>query len=310
MTTIVCVPIHRIKCKVHVDQGRAWTAVEELVLAAIAQQPASIAELSHASKLPHQIIAYAIARLMRFRFAAVEVAEGGEARFTASSFGRTAIESGDPLPFFPKRITRHIGITVDRVTGQVFSVRDVRLIRKRDLEELQKRKDRRTLVLDVTGAELSAGHDAMFERLAAFVERGQEEMLAYVDASTVSIWSNTEYMAVSVEDGICLDLPVGTSADLRDAVLATAADSSGRRHISIPYAGRETDDPVRTAISCQFSSDDIVIGGSQKQLLTELISTANRRVIVHSTFIGKDCVEELLAIMHQACARGVLIDLL
>ena len=101
MTTIVCVPVHRIKCKVHVDQGRAWTAVEELVLAAIAQQPASIAELSHASKLPHQIIAYAIARLMRFRFAAVEVAAGGEARFTASSFGRTAIEAAIPCRSFP-----------------------------------------------------------------------------------------------------------------------------------------------------------------------------------------------------------------
>lgn len=309
MSTLVCIPVHRIKCKVHVDQGRAWTPVEELLLLAVARRARSLAELAQVSNLPHQIVASAVARLMRFRFVVVTSGDG-EALFTASPFGRTAIESGEALPFYPKRTSRWVSLVIERATGRVRAARDVHRVRPRDLSSSHGSNRRRTLVLNVTGGDVDAGHETMLGRLAGFVTRGREEKLAHIEAGTVATWSD-EFIGVTVDNGTCRDLPEMAGAELRRIVLDAAADRSGQNTLSIAYSGPQTVAPVSRAVACAFAPEDIVIGGSaQRQLLSELIAGADRRLIIHSTFIGREHVEALLPLFRDACARGVTIDLL
>jgi cardiolipin synthase A/B len=56
MSVLVCVPVYRVKSQVLVEEGRAWTPVEELILWAISGRALSIAELVSEANLSHQIV--------------------------------------------------------------------------------------------------------------------------------------------------------------------------------------------------------------------------------------------------------------
>jgi cardiolipin synthase A/B len=88
---------------VAIDKGRGWSDIEELVLWSMARRSKTISTLAEETGLPHQIIV--AARLMRFRLLEVSI-EGGRATFRASDFGFKAISSGNPLQFFPTRMSK------------------------------------------------------------------------------------------------------------------------------------------------------------------------------------------------------------
>jgi cardiolipin synthase A/B len=256
VSVLVCIPVYRVKCQVLVEEGRAWTPVEELILWAISQRARSIAELVSEANLSHQIVVSAVSRLMRFRFAKVTVVDGVH-KFAASAFGAKAVKSGDPLPFFPKRGEVWISFVVERVSGRLLRGRDVRRVRVRELERLQRSpKGRRTRVLAVTGEALDIGHDAMVARIAQLVTRGREEKLAGIVAGTAAM--TNEYIGVMVENGLVRDLPEQAPQKLRRAVLAAAGNTVSGPTFSIPYAGPAPSIAAPKPVNCDFSPDDLV----------------------------------------------------
>lgn len=309
MSKLICVPVYRVKCQVLVDEGRAWTPVEELILWAISRRPLSIAELVSESNLSHQIVVSAVSRLMRFRFAKVTVV-GGVHKFAASAFGSQAVTSGEELPFYPHRNELWISFVIERVTGRVIWARDVRRVRERDLEGLRRgARARRTTILAVTGEALDVSQDAMVGRIAQLVTRGREEKLAEIVAGTASM--SSEYIGVTVENGVIRDLPERASNKLREVVLAAAGSKDRGASVSVPYAGSAPSIAMTAPVSCDFAPEDIVIGGSaQGALLKDLLTKAGSRVVIHSTFIDADDFEKLLPDIKSACRREVIIDVL
>ena len=309
MSKLICVPVYRVKCQVLIDKGRAWTPVEELILWAISRRPLSIAELVSESNLSHQIVVSAISRLMRFRFAKVTVVDGVH-KFAASAFGSKAVISGDELPFYPQRSEMWISFVIERVTGRVLRARDVRRVRERDLEELRRGpRARRTTVLAVTGEALDVGQDAMVARIAQLVTRGREEKLAEIVAGTATM--SSEFVGVTVEDGVIRDLPERASRKLREAVLAAAGSKNRGARFAVPYAGSAPSMALPAPVSCEFAPEDIVIGGSaQGALLKNLLTKSASRVVIHSTFIDFDDFKALLPEIQSACRRDVSIDVL
>jgi cardiolipin synthase A/B len=309
VSALVCIPVYRVKCQVVVEEGRAWTPVEELILWAISRRALSIAELVSEANLSHQIVVSAVSRLMRFRFAKVTVADGMH-KFAASAFGTKAVKSGDPLPFFPKRGEVWISFVIERVSGRLLRGRDVRRVRARELERLQRGpKGRRTRVLAVTGEALDIGHEAMVARIAQLVTRGREEKLAGIVAGTATM--TNEYIGVTVENGLVRDLPEQASEKLREVVLAAAGTMVSCPMFSVPYAGPAPSISAPEPVSCDFSPDDVVIGGSaQGELLKGLLRKAASRVVIHSTFIDFKDFEALLPEMQSASRRDVSIDIL
>ena len=104
---LIAIPAFRVSCNVGIDKGRAWSVIEEIILWSSARQPQSIAKLVAASGLPRQVVVAALARLMRFRLVELSVKENGVS-FWTSGYGREIVESGRPLPFFPKREKRRV----------------------------------------------------------------------------------------------------------------------------------------------------------------------------------------------------------
>jgi phosphatidylserine/phosphatidylglycerophosphate/cardiolipin synthase-like enzyme len=308
MSKLICVPVHRVKCQVRIDKGRAWTPVEELILWAISRRPLSIAELVSDANLSHQIVVSAISRLMRFRFVKITAVDGVP-KFAASAFGSKAVTSGEELPFYPQRSEMWISFAIERVTGRVFRARDVRRVRERDLEDLRRGpRARRTTVLAVTGEALDVSQDAMVARIAQLVTRDREEKLAEIVAGTATM--SSEFIGVTVEDGMIRDLPERASRKLREAVLAAARKERSAR-FAVPYAGSVPSMTLPAAVSREFAPEDIVIGGSaQSALLKDLLTKAASRVVIHSTFVDYDDFEALLPEIQSACRRDVSIDVL
>ena len=135
MNVLIAIPVYRISCRVGIDKGRGWSVMEELLLWSMSRQSKSIQTLVEETRLPQQIVVAAIARLMRFRLVEVALSEKGAA-FRASNYGFKAVSSGNPLPVFPRRYTKHVGFVIECVSGEFYPSRDVSIMGqyKLDLE--------------------------------------------------------------------------------------------------------------------------------------------------------------------------------
>lgn len=303
---LIAIPIFRLSCRVTIDKGRAWSVVEEAVLWAVSQNAASVADLVAASGLKKQVIVAALSRLMRFRLVELSVV-GGAARFVASAYGRDAILDGKPLPFFPKKETKRVGFVIEQVTGGYFPQGQVRVASRAGLES-DSDPDKRIIVIEGGGPVTS--HEANLARLAQIAVNGYDEQLANVDGRTASMRS--EFMLIRVIDGVIRNLPDSASDKLRSLVERVVSSPAANATVPVAYEGPNAEiEEAPASHSIDFKPEDLVIGGSaQKELLLRLISSANSRLIIHSTFLDHRRFRELMPEIRTACVRGVSFDLL
>jgi cardiolipin synthase A/B len=310
MSILIAIPIYRIACRVGIAKGRGWSVIEELVLWSMTRQSKSVSALVAETKLPRQIILAAIARLMRFRLVEVNVRETG-VTFRASEHGFKAISSGNPLPVFPKKYTKHVRFVIECVSGEFYHARDISSIMSRFRLDRERENGAEIRIVAVQGGGPSMSHEANLARLSEIAASGWNEEIATIDGRTVDLRDN-EYMIVRVIDGVPRGLPEGAGATLRQVVAEAAGQPAGSGEISVGYAGPiEQIDNQPILRPCSFSSSDLIIGGvEQRELLVALLKAAQRRMIIHSTFLDAERFKTLLGPIRLACRRGVTIDLL
>jgi hypothetical protein len=309
MSVLIAVPVFRIGCKVGVDRGRAWSVIDEVVLWAIARDSKSIAALARDADLPHQIIIASVARLMRFRLVEVTL-DAGDVAFRASNYGFRTVGSGDPLPFFPKRVSRRIGFVIERATGDFFPTREVRLIPASRLD-VERQAGVEVRVISVEGGGPSMSHEANLNRLSDIAAWGWDEQVAVIDGRTATM-RDDEFMVVRVIDGVPQGVPASAGAALRRLISDTAALPSGTTQVPVTYLGpREMLDTEPRAHVCSFDPADLIIGGSAQRLCFEtLLGQAHRRMIIHSTFLDPVRFVAVSEFIRAACIRGVSFELL
>jgi hypothetical protein len=306
---IIAIPVFRVSCKVAVDRGRGWSVIEELVLWSVARQSKSVNQLSDETRLPQQMIVAAIARLMRFRLIEVSIAGGGAA-FRASEFGFKAIGSGNPLPFYPTRVPKRANFVVEWITGEFYHTRDISLM---PLARLEQEQAAGTAVrrVSVEGGGPSMSHEANLRRLSEIAAGGWNEEVALVDGRT-AVLRDDEFMIVRVMDGIPRGLPARAGPTLKKIISDIAARPRGTNKVAVGYSGPSeelSDEPIMRP--CKFEPDDLIIGGSaQRTCFLSLLAKAERRVVIHSTFLDAAKFELLLGPIRAACGQGATFDLL
>lgn len=303
---LIAIPAFRLSCNVGIDKGRAWSVIDELVLWATGAQARSISQLAGESGLPRQIIVASIARLMRFRLIELSVQANG-ASFRASAYGREVISSGQALPFFPKREMKRVSFVIDQATGGFFPAGQVRMLSATALAN-EADPDVRKVVVEGGGPSMS--HEANLARLSRIAARGWEEQVALVDGRTASLRS--EYMMIRVVDGVPRNVPETASQTLRQVIDDAASLPTGTTQVAVGYGGpKPLPEPLPTVHQCEFDPDDLVIGGSaQLECLKSLLARADKRVIIHSTFLDHRRFREVFPDIRAACLRGVTFDLL
>lgn len=309
MNVLIAIPVYRISCRVGIDKGRGWSVMEELLLWSMSRQSKSIQTLVEETRLPQQIVVAAIARLMRFRLVEVALSEKGAA-FRASNYGFKAVSSGNPLPVFPRRYTKHVGFVIECVSGEFYPSRDVSIMGQYKLD-LERQNGAEIRMIGVEGGGPSMSHEANLRRLSDIAATGWNEEIAVIDGRTVDL-RDDEFMIVRVVDGMPRGLPETAGASLRHVVSEAAALAPGTGDLMVGYAGRQGEADARSiSRPCVFDPDDLVIGGvEQRTLFVNLLEMVQRRIIIHSTFLDARRFEVLLEPIRAACERGVTIDLL
>jgi cardiolipin synthase A/B len=309
MTVLIAIPVYRISCRVGIDKGRGWSVMEELLLWSMTRQSKSIHALVDETRLPRQIVVAAIARLMRFRLVEVVMTDGGAA-FRASEYGFKAVSSGNPLPIFPKRYTKHVGFVIECVSGEFYPSRDVTIMGQYKLE-LERQNGAEIRKIGVDGGGPSMSHEANLRRLSDIAATGWNEEIAVIDGRTVDL-RDDEFMIVRVVDGMPRGLPETAGDSLRHIVAEAAALAPGTGDLRVGYAGRREEPEAKTLLRpCVFDPADLIIGGTeQRTLFLDLLKRAQRRMVIHSTFLDVRRFRDLLDPIRAACDNGVTIDLL
>jgi cardiolipin synthase len=306
MRRIVAIPVYRMSCQVGVDRGRAWSVVEELLLWSIKQQPQTIDQLAEGGALQRSIVVASLTRMMRFRLVEVTVTSG-QAIFHTSALGSGL--AGEELPYFPKRSTRRVRFVVDWATGSLLREQDVRLATRQALDE-ERNRGVDVRIVDVYGGKPPISPDSNLARLADIIARGRDERLASVESRTATVHDD-HYLRIEVTDGAVTGLPQEVSSILKK-VVDRLAHAPNPGDVRVQYLGRKDRFPVRPRrIRCNLDTQDVLVGGAEhKQFLVWLFRQAERRIIVHSTFISRDKFTALIEEFRIACRRGVVFDIL
>lgn len=302
MSVTVAIPIFRISCRVRIDKAPPWSIVDELVMVAIARKYQSIDMLASASNLPRQLVLATISRLMKFRLVESKVTEDGIA-FQASPFGFNATAGGKPLPLFPKEQYRPARFSIERAAGSFFRTSEIRY---RSLQSLEKDRgagaDVRFVAIEGDGPLMTP--EANIARLSAIYAGGWDEHLGAIVGRGANVIDN-QYMVVRVIDGEPRGLPDTSREGLRDIIVRAATTSTPNSSVRVEYSeSPPRDGPIYR--TCRFDPADIVIGGSvQRTEFERLVENADRRVIIHSTFLSAKDSGPLMECFARACRRGV-----
>lgn len=114
-----------------------------------------------------------------------------------------------------------------------------------------------------------------------------------------------------VTDGEEDGLPRTASEALREAVRNAAGTGGDGEHV-VRYSGPEEPSTLEpTYVDCAIGAGDILLGGSvHKTAFVDLLGSACRRAIIHSTFLQASRFDELIDVIRTACRRGVVVDVL
>jgi cardiolipin synthase len=309
MSVLIAIPIYRIACRVGIAKGRAWSVIEEMVLWSMTRQSKSVSDLVAETGLQRQMVLAAIARLMTFRLVEVNIADNGPG-FRASAYGFKAVSSGNPLPVFPKTYRKPVSFVIECVSGEFYHARGLKIMSRYGLDH-EREHGREIRVVSVEGGGPSMSNEANLRRLSDIAAGGWNEEIASIDSRTVDMRDN-EFMIVRVLDGVPRGLPEAAGATLRQVVMDAANQPAGSGDVSVGYTGPKDDiDTGPVMRPCSFDPADLVIGGPQQRaLLVDLFKAAQRRMIIHSTFLNPERFKALLDPIREACLRGVTIDLL
>ncbi len=302
----VALPVFRVARKFHIEKGRPWSILEQLLLSSLVAGPTTVDRLAKAGDIHHRLVIESLIRLMRAGW--VELSQGPDGvRFSVSPIGLVAAGADElPAPF--KRITRWMSFAVDRLTGTVFRKRDLLLLERHVVEERARTEN----VVWVQPREEVAGDDVR-SVLSALLE--PDEKFLGLDAAGDR--PAERYALLQVRDGAVDKLPSRAPAEL-EAILVEAAAAAGRftpsggpRTYSAPAPPNpETLDGPEPRTVC-FQSADIVLGGTaHRELLAQTLRRARHRILIHSTFIRKEAFDAVMPLVRDAVRKGVIIDVL
>jgi cardiolipin synthase A/B len=121
---------------------------------------------------------------------------------------------------------------------------------------------------------------------------------------------------VTVVNGVIEDLPAGARPELRNAILARAAEVTNKpkaaeREISTPLpAETEVWTPLALRSALFDQADFIIDGQDHKSALEKTLRNAREQVYIHSTFVSEETVPATLRMLFDAAAKGTTVHIL
>ncbi|WP_447786105.1 phospholipase D-like domain-containing protein [Pseudomonas germanica] len=302
-------------------KARRWGAIDQLILQALAETPCTPQVLSDLSGLPRQLIIEILIPLMQVGW--VEISNTDEGYLFQATLRGLAVATFEDLPVDNEFSLRVRSFLVDPITQECY-----RLERKKKKQSFQIYNYTRMQNL----LEEYKGYVAEVRPTATFspdltdifdcVANDDEEVNGFAEEVVKKDYSDSIKYALAIvdSDDLISGIP-DISPKLRDAIIIAAnmqrdkikllGNASGLeslKHSSYQAALVNKSLPAR-----RVPNDDVslILGAEEHQVhLHNLIDTAHSKLIIHSTFINSECLDDLIPRLLDAARRSVQIDIL
>jgi len=279
-----------------VARQQRWTSLHEAVLLKLVRAQASMGELSVLLAIEAQILTATISRLMRAGLVEL-IFEEGIGYFRATGLGADLIASGAEPRVDEEVRPRPISAVFLPLTGSIIRTSDVRFVPSKD-----DRLDAGMLIPLTRELNNREQMETIYDRLTETVRLRPNEVVRSIDPKSIDIREG--YVEIRQET-----LSILAEDDARKVASLVKSRRSGALAKVAPIMERErlTLDPQEI----RWNPDDVVIGGSShKSLLEQIVKAATDRVVILSTFIDAENVDDFWPIFENAAERGVQVDLL
>lgn len=292
---LVAIPVVIDSLKITVDQGRFFSAIEHAILFSLTKKSQSAVEIAQRANLPKRIIVSAIIRLMQVGW--VDVLEERHAIYFRSTELGLKAASKIELPAQSEPKTFWIKYALDLYTSAVFNARELFLKWKNELSV-------NTIVLP------HHINDSLFPD-AYIIEQLLNANQKLVKVNTEGAHRRTKYCVFRLEDGNIDDLPVNAPDGYSDSIALAVEDIQSKnkcRVVGLEIAERGL---PNLEFDVLLKPDDIIMGGKQNKLIFESsIEKAQEKLIILSTFLHSDCLDNYFEGFKSAALRNVEIYIL
>lgn len=305
----ILIPVDRYRVDYEIGYGTPFSRFDLIVLGLIAEDEGrGIVDLARMLCLPQRLLVESIVSLTRAGWVAIG---GSGKQFEVTHAGRVAMDSADPPR--PEQIeARHGAVVMERLTGQLATLRDINywtakrlqetLVEGRSIWELAERLERsRDLPL------LDAG------RAKPLLRRGSERS-GWIRWVADPIPQVEAWLKVDVgEDGRVSGLPDAWRAELEPRLSALADTSATRlQSLGASNGAQAQAEPVR---SWWFASDEqlaLMKGGIEHwSILQSAFESARSQLMIASAFASADVIDrDLRPMVVAALERGIRVDLM
>lgn len=301
----VAVPVLKGRSTFVIDKGRAWSAIEHLLLEALSRRRWSSAELATAGKLPRRVVVEALTRLMRAGW--VEVSQiDNKILFGATKRGVAAASSSE-LPAVIERTTKSISYVVDLIGGAVFRKRGLSLHTE---NEVLRDYGAKCIRIEPPSKESVLDPNEIINTLL-------DDDEAFV--TTERSGTRYLYLLVTVREGLIEGLPDNKDLPhMRLAILEAARSSTSQnarnelQSFKLPRnLIRDLSDDTPHERPIRFRQEDLILDGPAHQAaLISALNNSHSIVIIHSTFISSRHFFDVFNYIRDAANRGVRIHIM
>lgn len=300
---IVLIPVDRYRIDYEVGFGVPFSRIDALVLRAIARENAtSLVALVEIFSLPRRVLIESLVALSRTGWVALG---GGDEEFCVTRSGELALAE-DILPT-PDRISaRQASVLVERISGQVASLRDLTYVTTRRLQESGEWDQCKRLPRNETLPSLDAG------QAKPLLSRNKNEWIRWV-SEPIPQQEAWLQLRIDTDRWRVRDMPEIWSTGL----LPRLAEMLETPELSRWGLDEPSNVPPRSSSGHKSWTVNtskarlLSTGAEHLEILTEALATARSQVMIASAFANADVIEsDLSQKIIDATARGVRVDLL
>ena len=264
-----------------------------MLLAELANDQHSVAELATLANLPSRMIVEALIALLRANWIEVRADNRGT-RFSATPVGRKRVGEDD-LPARTSRDIRWTSLCFDGNTGAWLRSDDLKLVYHEDLP---------------ADADLLPGlyqtYDIRDGAVRALLPLDIDEALEPEGPAPRN--ASRPYARFSIGDGEIDGLPASAPPRLRELIQSEAAK---RGHVARHLSSAQEPAHDAGVFRDTFSAEDLIVGGAAHlSAIQAALAEAHTACVIHSCFVHPETVRRLLPDLAKAAKRQVRVELL
>ncbi|KHN62497.1 hypothetical protein OI70_01115 [Dickeya fangzhongdai] len=308
--------------RLKIIRSQKWGAIDLMLLMSLIDKPKTSQQLSNDSSLPRQLIVEILIPLMRAGWIEI-INSDNEFLFSLTDRG-LAVSANEELPSNQEPLSVVRSFLIDPLTGDCFKFEK----RKRKQNYLIYKNAKAKSLVKQYGdycTELKVKHQKLTPKLTEILNclpNDNEEIVRVEDEYLKGNFSNSlRYMLACVDDEDRVTGIPDISMSLKEAIVEAAINQrkviaeNTNPSTTSKNKGKvfEVDSIERHFEMRKVDINDIKIisgGDEHQQHLVDSIKNTHSRLIIHSTFINPDTVNEVFDYLLESGRNRVKIDIL